>query len=135
MFDNLFDNPPLNNAAKLAARILLAVIFIVSGYGKIVGYTGAAAYMASGGVPSILLPLVILTELGGGILILIGYQTRLVALLMAGFTLLAAIIFHRQFGAAGQSIQFMKNLAIAGGFLQIFATGPGLWSVDGQKRS
>lgn len=134
MFDNIFDSPPLNNAAKLAARVLLAIIFILGGYNKIVGYSGTAAYMASAGVPGILLPLVIITELIGGICILVGYQTRLVALLMAGFTLLTAIFFHNQFGNQMQMTQFLKNLAIAGGFLQVFATGPGLWSVDGQKR-
>ncbi|QCK85875.1 DoxX family protein [Phreatobacter aquaticus] len=135
MFDNIFDNPTINNAAKLAARVLLAIIFILGGYNKIVGYSGTAAYMASAGVPGILLPLVIITELVGGICILIGYQTRLVALLMAGFTLLTAIFFHGQLGVPAQMTQFLKNLAIAGGFLQIFATGPGIWSVDGQKRS
>jgi putative oxidoreductase len=134
MFDNIFDSPPLNNAAKLAARVLLAIIFILGGYNKIVGYSGTAAYMASAGVPGILLPLVIITELIGGICILVGYQTRLVALLLAGFTLLTAIFFHNQFGNQMQMTQFLKNLAIAGGFLQVFATGPGLWSVDGQKR-
>ncbi|WP_163467803.1 DoxX family membrane protein, partial [Klebsiella michiganensis] len=72
MFDNLFDNPALNNAAKLAARILLAAIFIQAGFGKITGYAGAAAYMASAGVPGILLPLVIIVELIGGIMILVG---------------------------------------------------------------
>jgi putative oxidoreductase len=135
MFDNIFDSPPLNNAAKLAARILLAIIFLVSGYGKIVGYAGTSAYMASAGVPGVLLPLVILVEVVGGLMILVGYQTRLAALVLAAFTLLAAVLFHMQFGNQGQTTQFMKNLAIAGGFLQLFATGPGIWSVDGQKRA
>ncbi|MBN8939470.1 MAG: DoxX family protein [Rhizobiales bacterium] len=134
MFDNLFDNPALNNAAKLAARILLAAIFIQAGFGKITGYAGATAYMASAGVPGILLPLVIIVELIGGIMILVGYQARLAALLLAGFTLLAAFLFHLQPGNAAQMGQFMKNLAIAGGFLQLFATGPGLWSLDARNR-
>lgn len=132
--DSIFDSPPLNNAAKLAARVLLSIIFLVSGFGKITGYAGTVAYMASMGVPSALLPLVILVELVGGLMILVGYQTRLAALVLAAFTLVAGIIFHMQFGNQGQMIHFMKNLAIAGGFLQVFATGPGLWSVDGQKR-
>ncbi|QCI65591.1 DoxX family protein [Phreatobacter stygius] len=134
MFDNLFDNPALNNAAKLAARILLAAIFIQAGFGKIFGYAGTSAYMASAGVPGILLPLVIIVELIGGLMILVGYQTRLAALALAVFTLLAALLFHFQPGNAMQMGQFMKNLAIAGGFLQIFATGPGLWSVDSRSK-
>lgn len=133
--DSIFDSPPLNNAAKLVARVLLSIIFIVSGFNKITGYSGTVAYMATAGVPGALLPLVILVEIAGGIMILVGYQTRLAALVLAAFTLVAGVLFHMQFGNQGQMIHFMKNLAITGGFLQVFATGPGLWSVDGQNRS
>jgi putative oxidoreductase len=77
-----------------------------------------------------LLPLVILVELGVGLLVLIGWQTRLVALALAGFTILSTLIFHSNFADQGQSIHFMKNLAIAGGFLVLLANGAGSWSVD-----
>ena len=118
------------NLATLAGRILLALIFILSGYGKISGYAGTVGYMEKVGVPGVLLPLVILTELGGGLCILFGFQTRLVAIAMAGFTLLAAALFHFQPGDQGQMVNFMKNLAIAGGFLVLVANGAGAWSVD-----
>lgn len=127
------NSPALQNIALLASRILLSLIFIVAGFNKIPGYSGTGAYMESMGVPSILLPLVILTELVGGLAILIGYKTRLVALLLAGFTIIAAVIFHRDFADQIQTIMFMKNLAIAGGFLGLFASGAGALSVDARS--
>ncbi len=126
-------NPALDDAAKLAGRILLAVIFIISGYAKIGGYAGTAQYMASKGLPELLLPLVIAVELGGGLLLIVGWQTRLAALALAGFTLIAGILFHYVPGNQGEMISFMKNLAITGGFLMVFAAGAGAWSVDGRK--
>ena len=123
----------MNSAAALIGRLLLAAIFIHAGYGKILGYAGTAEYMQKFGVPGQLLPLVIAVELGGGLLIAIGWQTRLVALLLAGFTLIAAVTFHNNFGDRNQSIHFMKNLSIAGGFLMLFVSGAGAWSVDGRR--
>lgn len=120
--------------ALLGARALLAAIFILSGYNKIVGYAGTQQYMAANGVPDILLPLVILVELGGGLLILVGFQTRLAAILLAGFTLVAAVLFHSKFGDRNQMIHFMKNLAIAGGFLSLYAAGPGPFSIDARRK-
>jgi len=103
--------------------------------GKLNGIEGTAGYMTSAGIPlaNVLIYLVILTELGGGILIAIGYQTRIVAFLMAGFTILSALIFHFNFGDQMQMINFMKNIAIAGGFLSLVANGAGAWSLDGRK--
>ena len=126
-------NSALNSAAALLARLLLAFIFVLAGYGKIFSYAGTAEYMSKAGVPGILLPLVILTELGGGILIAIGWQTRWVAIGLAGFTIIAALLFHNNFGDRNQWIHFMKNVAIAGGFLALFVSGPGAWSVDGRR--
>ncbi len=111
-------------------RILIALIFVVSGYNKIVGYEGTAAFMARFSVPGILLPLVILTELGGGLALIAGWQTRIAAFLLAGFTLLAAIIFHTDFANQVQYVFFMKNLAIAGGLLALVAHGPGPLALD-----
>ena len=131
------NNPNIQNAAALVGRILLAVIFITSGFGKITGYDGTAAFMASKGLPmvGVLLPLTILTELGGGILLAIGYKARWAALALAGFTILAAIIFHNFWAVEAaqkmaQQINFMKNVAITGGLLVVFAFGAGRYSVD-----
>ena len=123
-----------HGAALLAARALMAAIFILSGYNKIIGYAGTQQYMTANGVPDMLLPLVILVELGGGLLILAGFQTRLVAILLAGFTLVAAFLFHSKFGDRNQMIHFMKNLAIAGGFLSLYVAGPGPFSVDARRK-
>jgi len=82
------------------------------------------------GLPGMLLPLVILLELGGGLALLAGWKSRIVAFLLACFTLLAAIVFHSNFGDQTQMIFFMQNLAIAGGLLFVFAFGPGKWSLD-----
>ena len=122
-----------SNAAALACRFLLAAIFIQEGWGKIGGYEGAVAYMAKAGVPGALLPIVIAVELLGGILIAIGWQTRLAAIGLGAFSILAALLFHMNFGDRNQEIHFMKNLAIAGGFLALAAGGPGAWSIDGRR--
>jgi putative oxidoreductase len=130
-------NPNIQSSAALVGRILLAVIFITSGYGKIAGYDGTAAYMAAKGMPmvGVLLPLTILTELGGGILLAIGYKARWAALALAGFTILAALIFHNFWAVEAaqkmaQQISFMKNVAITGGLLVVFAFGAGRYSLD-----
>lgn len=115
--------------AGLIGRVLIAVLFVLSGWSKIGGYAGTQGYMQSAGVPGGLLPLVILLELGGGLAIIAGFYTRVVALLLAGFTVLAALLFHT--GADQiQQIMFMKNLGLAGGFLFLFANGAGRLSVD-----
>lgn len=126
-------NPALLNAALLVGRILLAFMFIQSGYAKIGGYAGTQQFMASAGVPGALLPLVIALELGGGLLLAVGYQTRVMALALAGFTFLAAILFHFNLGDRVQALLFWKNITIVGGFLVLFAAGAGAWSVDGRK--
>ncbi|MBB4017758.1 putative oxidoreductase [Chelatococcus caeni] len=122
----------LNALGLLLARVLLAVLFIPAGFNKITGYAGTAGYMESAGVPGILLPLVILIELGGGLLLLIGWQTRLVALALAGFTALSALLFHQFWVDPAQMINFWKNVAITGGLLAIASAGAGRISVDGR---
>jgi putative oxidoreductase len=116
--------------ADLAGRILISVIFILAGASKIGGYAGTQAYMESQGVPGALLPLVIATELGGGILVVLGLFTRYAALALAGFSILSALLFHANFGDQTQQIMFMKNLAMAGGFLFLVAHGAGALSLD-----
>lgn len=119
----------LHGLASLAGRALLSAIFVLSGAGKIFGYAGTAAYMESQGVPGILLPAVIAVELLGGLMILVGFGSRWAALALAGFTLAAAALFHNNLADQTQMIMFMKNLAIAGGLLLLFANGPGRLSL------
>lgn len=123
----------LYDVGELAGRILLAAIFVLSGWSKIGGYAGTQGYMESMGVPGELLPLVIAVELGAGLLIVAGLWTRLAALALAGFTLLSALLFHANIGDPMQQIMFMKNLAIAGGFLILFARGAGPLSLDARR--
>jgi putative oxidoreductase len=123
------------NLADLAGRVLISAIFLVSGLGKIAGYAGTQGYMEAMGVPGVLLPLTIALEVGGAIAIIVGYRTRLAAFLLAGFCVLSALIFHRALGDQVQFIMFMKNLAIAGGFLLLVARGPGEWSLDARREA
>ena len=123
----------LNDVTELGARILIASIFVLSGFTKIGGYAGTQGYMEAMGVPGALLPIVIVTELGGGLLIALGLWTRLTAVALAGFTLLAAVLFHRNFGDPMQMIMFLKNVAIAGAFLLLVARGAGPLSLDARR--
>lgn len=118
----------------LLARLFLAYIFVIEGWGKIGEYAATSSYMEANGVSAALLPLVILTELGGGILVATGFMTRYAAVALAGFCLLTAMLFHTDFSDFEQVINFNKNIAMAGGFLAIVAFGPGAWSVDAWRK-
>lgn len=118
----------------LLGRAGLAAIFLLAGVSKIQAYDGNAAYMASAGIPGELLPLVILFEIGSALAILLGYQTRLCALAVAGFTLLTALMFHNNLADQMQFLMFWKNVAIAGGFLVLAANGAGRYSLDARRR-
>ena len=120
----------MDSFLNLAARILMSQIFLISGIGKITGYAGTQAYMAKMGVPGALLPLVILTEVGGGLALLFGFKARWAALALAGFTVLSALIFHFEPGNRMQMINFMKNMAIAGGLLMVVRHGAGAPAID-----
>lgn len=128
------NNNTLQNTAELTGRILMATLFILAGLGKITQYEGTQAYMVAMGVPGALLPLVIALELGGGLALIAGFQTRLISLALAGFCLASAFIFHSNLADQMQFILFFKNVAMAGGFLIIAAHGPGAFSLD-RKRS
>ena len=127
-------NETLRSAAALVGRLLLTSLFVREGYGKIFDYAGVQDYMAQFGVSPSLLPLVILTELGGGLLVAFGGFTRAAAIALAGFALLTAWFFHRG-DDADAMIAFQKNLAIAGGFLVLAANGAGAWSLDALVRA
>ena len=115
---------------ELLGRILIALMFLQSGIGKIGSYAATSHYMAAKGVPSILLPLVIILEVAGSLAIILGYKTRLFAFALAGFCILAPLLFHLNFADQTQKIMFMKDISIAGGFLIIFARGAGDLSLD-----
>lgn len=117
----------LSSLALLGARILLALIFVISGWGKISGYAGTQSYMESMGVPGALLPLVILLEFGGGLALMLGLGTRTLAVIFALFSVATGLIFH---AAAAQQVMLLKNIAMAGGFLALAAAGPGRFSLD-----
>ncbi|MDP1539439.1 MAG: DoxX family protein [Moraxellaceae bacterium] len=121
--------PALDGLLSLAARVMLSFIFIMAGYSKIGGYEGTQGYMEAMGVPGAMLPLVILLELGGGLALLIGLQTRLMAAALAGFCVISGVLFH---GGEDQmqQILLMKNIAIAGGLLALVRTGAGRFGVD-----
>ena len=118
------------NFAYLGARVLLAALFLITGIGKLGAYDATAGYMASVGVPGALLPLVIVTEVLGAVAIILGWKTRIVAFLLAGFTLLSALLFHNNFADQMQMVMFLKNLSIAGGVLLLVVHGGGRISLD-----
>ncbi|MBP4066845.1 DoxX family protein [Aeromonas caviae] len=118
----------MKDVALLVGRVLLALMFVMAGWGKIGGYAGTQGYMEAMGVPGFML--VILLELGGGLAIMLGLFTRSLSVLLAGFTLMAAFIFHYQPAEQMQMLMFMKNVSVAGGFLALAAAGPGAFSLD-----
>ncbi|MCK6231693.1 DoxX family protein [Stenotrophomonas indicatrix] len=123
----------LHSLAKLAARVLLMLLFLVSGLGKLSDPAATQGYMAAMGLPGILLWPTILFEIGTALCILLGFQTRAVAAVLAAFSLVTAFIFHHQLADPVQQIMFLKNLAIAGGFLLLACSGPGRFSVDARR--
>ena len=120
------------NAADVAGRVLISAMFLTSGLGKIAGYAGTQAFMASAGVPGVLRPLVIALEVFGAIAVIVGYRTRIAAAALAGFTVVAGVLFHSGDDPM-QKLLFMKNIAIAGGFLLLVARGAGEWSLDARR--
>ena len=120
----------LNTYGALVARVLMAIIFIMAGIGKLGDVQGFAGYMASGGVPAFLAWPVVLFEILGGIALLVGYQTRLVALALGGFSLLSGLLYHYVPADQMQMTIFLKNVAMAGGYVAIAVLGAGRISVD-----
>ncbi len=122
-----------NNAALLIARILLGVVFLISGLGKIGDVPGFTGYLITGGLPAFLAWPAVLFEIVAGAMLIAGIFTRPVALALIGFTLLAGLLYHFVPADQLQMIMFFKNIGISGGLLALFVTGPGTISVDAKR--
>ena len=120
---------------EIFGRIFLSAVFLIAGANKIFNYEGTTAYMESFGVPGLLYIPAIILEILFPLLIVIGYQTKISALIMAIFSVSLAIIFHTDFSNQMQVMSFLKNFAIAGGFIIIFVNGPSRWSIDYMLKS
>ena len=132
----------LQNPLSFIGRVLIALLFVPAGFAKIAGFAGTAGYIASKGVPfpELAAAAAVGVELGLGLLLLVGFQTRWAALGIALFTLVITFIFHNFWGApAAQMVQqqqaFFKNIAVIGGLLTIAAWGAGAWSFDAKRRN
>lgn len=130
----------LQNPLALVGRILLALLFIPAGVGKLTGFAGTVAYTASAGVPlpQVAVALALVVEIVGGLALLLGWQTRWAALALALFTLVASFFFHRFWAlpaeqAGMQQLLFYKNIAVAGGLFAFAAFGAGALSVDARR--
>ena len=124
-----------SDQAALIGRLFYSSMFLLFGYGKITAFAGTASYMSSLGLPapSLFTSLAIIIEIVGGLLILIGYETRIVALGLAVYVLISAFIGHSQLGDPNNFQHFMKNMAIVGGSLAFVAFGAGAYSLDARK--
>jgi len=115
-------------------RLLISFMFLMSGLNKAGNYSNTSGWMESMGVSSSILPLVILLEIIGAFAIIVGWHTKITAFLLAGFSIISALIFHSDFSNQVEMIMFMKNIAIAGGFLILVANGAGNYSLDNRKK-
>jgi putative oxidoreductase len=121
---------PIGEAAALVGRLLISALFLHEAYATLTAYSAAVAYSEAFGVPGQLLPLAIAVELAGGLMILVGFYTRVAALALAGFCVATALLFHVKLGVRNELLHFEKDLAIAGGLLILFAHGAGRWALD-----
>ena len=123
------------SAIPTVGRILMAAIFILSGVGKLMAPAATIGYIQAMGLPLASAGLVaaIVVELGGGLLLALGYKTRIVALVLAAFSVVTGLVFHNAVGDQNQMIHLMKNLAMAGGLLQVVAFGAGAYSLDAKS--
>lgn len=124
-----------SDVALLVGRVLVGVLFLIAAYNKAKGYGGSIGYFTKLGIPApdVTVPLAILFEAAAGILLIIGYQTRLVALAIAAFCVVTALIAHTNIADGNQFNHLLKNLAIAGGALALFVSGPGAQSLDAKR--
>src|SRR6516225_1271379 len=124
-----------SDTAVLVGRLFFSSMFLLFGYGKLTGYAGTVSYMGSLGLPgpALFTVLAIIIEIGAGLLVLVGYKTRLVSLGLATYVLVSAFIGHSQLGDLNQFQHFMKNMAIVGGALAFVAFGGGTYSLDARS--
>ncbi|MDB5875073.1 MAG: LysR family transcriptional regulator [Ramlibacter sp.] len=127
-------NNNTQGAVALLGRILLAALFLASGLGKLAAAGATQAYIASVGIPFPVLAYIaaIVLEVGAGLLLLGGYRTRVAAIALAGYCVLTAVLFHSNLADQNQAIHLLKDIAIAGGLLQLAAFGAGRFSLDGR---
>jgi putative oxidoreductase len=132
---NSIDKQP--SVLSLTGRVLLAAIFLISGLGKLAAPATTAGYIASTGLPfaSLGVALAIAVEVAGSLLLIFGWQTRIVALALAAFSIATGVLFHNAVGDQNQFIHLLKNLAIAGGLLQVAGLGAGAFSIDAARQS
>lgn len=123
-------------SASLIGRVLLSAIFILSGFSKLAAPAMMVGYIGSVGLPfpQLALALAIIVEIGGGLALVAGYRTRAVAAVLAAFSVFTALAFHNALGDQNQFIHFFKNIAMAGGLLQVVAFGAGRFSLDARRR-
>jgi putative oxidoreductase len=124
----------MNNLFDLLGRIFISSIFLLSGYNKIFNYTNTVSWMGGFGVPNFLLVPAIILEILFPILIIIGYRTQISAVILGAFCIVTAFIFHFDFSNQMQVIAFLKNFALAGGFMFIAVNGPKEWSIENKKK-
>ena len=139
---NAFGSETSRDGVILAARILLVILFLIFGWQKITGFSNTVAYMQMTGapVPSLSAVVAIIVELFIGLAVLLGILTRPFAVLLAGYSIVTAFIGHRYWTMTGMArfeaeINFFKNISIAGGFLLLYVTGPGRYSVDAMMKN
>jgi len=130
----------MNNSKPVVAtlgRLLLASLFLLSGFGKIADPAGTMGYISSVGLPfpQLAYAIALAVEIAGGLALVVGFQTRAVALVIAVYSVVAAVAFHRNLTDLNQMVHFLKNIAIAGGLLQVIAFGAGAISVDARRSS
>jgi putative oxidoreductase len=125
-----------NSVLPLVGRLLLAAIFLVSAFGKLTAPGPTQGFIASVGLPMPVLSYMaaVIIELGGGLMLLTGYRTRLAATVLAAFSVISALVFHHALGDQNQLFHFLKNLAMAGGLVQVIAFGAGSFSFDNRRQ-
>jgi len=125
-----------NSVLPLVGRLLLAAIFLVSAFGKLTAPGPTQGFIASVGLPMPVLSYLaaVIIELGGGLMLLIGYRTRLAATVLAAFSVISALVFHHALGDQNQLFHFLKNMAMAGGLVQVIAFGAGSFSFDNRRQ-
>jgi putative oxidoreductase len=123
-------NQTIQNLTMLVGRVLLAAMMFWSGYGRLMSFASVHNYVADWGVPMWMKPILVAWEIGAGLLLLTGFHTRGAAIALAIFCVLSGFLVHLHDGDELQLIDFMKNMALTGGFLYVFACGAGSYSLD-----